>query len=494
MRKYLSLLIGLVVLFAFTPSQTEQTTEKHVSEVVAEINVVNQGNVAFADFFKNKTMRLDYFHTGNSEAEHFATDKIISDGEWYGSKKTLIDELELGYFFLEVIDQETKVLLYSRGYSSVFGEWQTTPEASKEWGTFHESVRFPWPIKPVTVRISKRDGENKFQAVWTYDIDPKSRLVNPTDIKHTEEVVAIHKSGDPNEKLDLVLLGDGYTFDQMDKFIADAKRVTGYLLNAEPYKSRKNDINVWAVKTPSQESGISRPHPEIHKRTALSTHYSSFDSERYVLSYDNKTIRNAASAAPYEFTTILINEQTYGGGGIYKLYTTNAVDNKFAEYLMIHELGHHIADLADEYYSSAISYEAPSIDIEPYETNVTALLDKDNLKWKDLVEEETPIPTPWNKEEFDEYGYAVQKERGELRAARVEESVMEDFFMKAHHKQDEYFSKEEFKNKIGAFEGAKYNQYGLYRSQLDCIMFTRHTTHCKVCQRSISDVIDQYSK
>lgn len=494
MKKLILLLLGVTLFAACTPSNTEQVTQKHASEVVAEINVVNNGNVSFANFFTNKTMRLDYFHTGNSETEHFAADKILSDGEWYGSKKTLIDELELGYFFLEVIDQESKTLLYSRGFSSIFGEWQTTPEATNEWGTFHETVRFPWPLKPVTVRIKKRDGENKFQPVWTYNIDPASRLVNPTDIKHTEEVVAIHKSGDPSEKLDLVLLGDGYTAEQMDKFIEDAKRVTGYLLNAEPYKSRKDDINVWAVKTPSQESGISRPHPEIHKRTALSAHYSSFDSERYVLAYDNKTIRNVASAAPYEFTSILINEQTYGGGGIYKLYTTNAVDNKFAEYLMIHEMGHHLADLADEYYSSAISYEAPSIDIEPYETNVTALLDKDNLKWKHLVEEGTPIPTPWNKKEFDEYGYAVQKERGELRAARVEESVMEEFFMKAHHKQDEFFAVEEHKDKIGAFEGAKYNQYGLYRSQLDCIMYTRHTVHCKVCQNSISTVIDQYSK
>ncbi|MCK5171244.1 MAG: hypothetical protein KAQ75_15305, partial [Bacteroidales bacterium] len=289
MKKLIPILLGLTIMLACTQVQTEKTKDE--SKAITEINVVNKGNVAFDDFFKNKTMRLDYFHTGNSETEHFAADKIISDGEWYGSTKNLVDELELGYFFLEVIDQESKILIYSRGFSSIFGEWQTTPEAQKEWGTFHESVRFPWPLKPVTVRISKRDGENKFQPVWTYNIDPESRLVNPADIKHTEEVVAIHKSGNPNEKLDLVLLGDGYTIDQMDKFIADAKRVTGYLLNAEPYKSRKNDINIWAVKTPSQESGISRPHPEIHKRTALSTHYSSFDSERYVLSYDNKTIR-----------------------------------------------------------------------------------------------------------------------------------------------------------------------------------------------------------
>ena len=494
MKNLILLLLSFIVFYSCTPTQQDQVKEKHPSEVIKEINVVNNGNVNFDNYFINKTMRVDYFHTGNSETEHFAVDKILSDGKWYGSKKVLIDELELGYFFLEVIDQETKTLLYSRGFSSIFGEWQTTPEAENEWGTFHESVRFPWPKNPVTVRLLKRDNLNNFQPIWTYDIDPASRQVNPADIVHHEEVIAIHESGDPNEKLDLVLLGDGYTAEEMDKFVSDAKRVTGYLLSVEPYKSRKDDINVWAVKTPSQESGISRPHPEIHKRTALSAHYSSFDSERYVLSYDNKTIRNVASAAPYEFTSILINEQTYGGGGIYKLYTTNAVDNKFAKYLMIHEMGHHLADLADEYYSSATAYEAPNIDVEPYEINVTALLDKDNLKWKHLVDEETPIPTPWNKEEFDKFSYAVQKERGELRSQRVEESVMEDFFMRAHYKQDTFFAAEKYKDKIGAFEGAKYNQYGLYRSQLDCIMYTRHTEHCKVCQYGISEVIDQYSK
>ncbi len=492
MKKLISVLLGVIVFFACTTSQPEQT--KHASEEIAEINVVNNGNVVFNDFFKNKTMRLDYFHTGNSETEHFAVDKIISDREWYGSTKTLIDELELGLYFYEVIDQETKTLLYSRGYASIFGEWQWTPEAKKEWATFHESIRFPWPLNPVTIILKKRDNQNKFKTIWITDVDPASRQVNPADIAHTEKVDIIHESGAPQEKLDIVILGDGYSTEEMDKFIADANRLGNVLLNAEPFNTRRNDINIWAVETPSQESGVLKPHPGVFKRTALSAHYSSFDSERYVLAYDNKTIRNIASAVPYEFMVILVNEKTYGGGGIYKLYTTVAVDNKFSDYLMIHEMGHHMAGLADEYYSSSTAYEAPSIEIEPWETNITALLDKDNLKWKDLVEDDTPVPTPWNKEEFDAYAYDVQKERKKLRAAKVEESVMEELFMRAHNKQDEFFAAEEYKDKVGAFEGAGYNQYGLYRSQLDCIMYTRHTTFCKVCQRSISNVIDQYSE
>lgn len=492
MKRFLTLLLGIAILFACTPNQPEQV--KHASEEIAEINVVNQGNIAFNDFFQNKTMRFDYFHTGNSETEHFAVDKIISDGEWYGSTKVLIDKLELGLYFYEVIDQETKTLLYSRGFASIFGEWQWTPEAKKEWGTFHESIRFPWPQKPVTIIVKKRDNKNEFQTIWTRDIDPEAREVNPANIAHTEKVDLIHESGNPQEKLDIVILGDGYSAQEMNKFAADAKRLGNVLLSAEPFNSRKNDINIRAIETPSQESGVSKPHPGIFKRTALSAHYSSFDSERYVLSYDNKTIRNVASAVPYELMVILINEKTYGGGGIYNLYTTVAVDNKYSDYIMIHEMGHHIAGLADEYYSSSTSYEAPSIELEPWETNITALKDKENIKWKDLVEEATPIPTPWNKEEFDKHGAEVQKERNALRAAKVPEAEVEDLFMREYNQQNEFYAKEQYKDKVGAFEGAGYNQYGLYRPQLDCIMFTRHTTFCKVCQRSISNVIDQYSK
>ena len=491
MKKIIPILLVLAIFFACNKVQKEQPKENE--KKVKEIEYLIKENLEFSEFFKNKTMRVDYFHTGNSETEHFAVDKIVSDDAWAGSTTQLIDNLELGLYFFEIIDQETKTLLYSRGFASIFGEWQLTPEAA-EWGTFHESIRFPWPIKPVTVVMKKRDSKNVFQTLWTRDIDPDAREVNPAEITHTEKVDVILESGPSNEKLDIVILGDGYSTKEMDKFVSDAKRLGEVLLNAEPFKTRRNDINVWAVETPAQESGVSKPHPGVFKRTPLSAHYSSFDSERYVLSYDNRTIRNVASAVPYEFMVILVNEKTYGGGGIYNLYTTVAVDNKFSDYIMIHEMGHHMAGLADEYYSSSISYEAPSIEVEPWETNITALLDKGNLKWKDLVEEGTPVPTPWNKEEFDKHGYEIQKERKELRAAKVDESVVEDLFMRELNKQDEFYAQEQYRDKVGAFEGAGYNQYGMYRPQLDCIMFTRHNVFCKVCQRSINDVINQYTK
>jgi len=191
---------------------------------------------------------------------------------------------------------------------------------------------------------------------------------------------------------------------------------------------------------------------------------------------------------------ILLNERTYGGGGIYNLYTTVSADNNFAEYIMIHEMGHHFAALADEYYTSSVSYEIPEVKIEPWEVNITALFDKDKLKWKDLVEPGTPLPTPWNKEAFDKAGYAIQKDRDSLRSAMVPETVMEDLFRRQMKEEDSYFAAEQFRDKVGAFEGAGYLAKGLYRPQIDCIMYTRHLVFCKVCSRAIEDVIRQYTE
>jgi len=210
------------------------------------------------------------------------------------------------------------------------------------------------------------------------------------------------------------------------------------------------------------------------------------------LTYDNRTIRDIASQVPYDLMVILINERTYGGGGIYNLYSTVAADNKFSEYIMIHEMGHQIAALADEYYTSAVSYEIPEVKVEPWEPNITALLDKNNLKWKDLVEPGTPLPTPWDKENFDKSGYLFQKERDSLRSAMVPETVVEDLFTRQMDKENEYFAREQYRDKVGAFEGAGYLEKGLYRPQIDCIMYSRHLQFCKVCRLSIKNVIEQF--
>ena len=493
--KKIFLLAALALLMASCsqPSKQQAAAVK-TDSTKAEIQVVDNGNVSFDQYFSDKTMRLDYNHSGNSKEEHFATDRILSDGPWPGSKFVLIDRLDLGLYFFRVVDRESKILLFSRGFATIFGEWQETPDAGKTWGSFHESMRFPWPKKPVTVILGKRDpATNKFKTVWTTDVDPASPDVNPADLVHSNTVDVIQENGPASEKVDIVVLGDGYTKAEMSKFRNDVKRISAVLMAHEPFKSRVKDINIRAIETPSEVSGVCKPLPGVFKRSALGVHYGIFGSERYALSFDNKTIRNVASQVPYEFMLILVNERTYGGGGIYNLFTTVCTDNKYTDYIAVHEMGHHIAGLADEYYTAAVAYEAQDIRLEPWEPNVTAMLDKNNLKWKDLIDAGTPLPTPWNKEAFDKYDYAVQKQRDSLRKAKVPEEVMEALFLKQYRQESEYFAKEKYKDAVGAFEGADYTPKGLYRSQLDCIMFTRHMQFCKVCQRSLIRVMDQFT-
>jgi hypothetical protein len=474
---------------------------KHVLILLTAIIMFGQSsgqqvqNINFKEYFENKTMRVDYFHSGTAAEEHFAIDRILNDGPWSGSKTQLIDNLNFGLYFFVILDLTSGKILYNRGFASIFGEWQTIPDAKEGWGTFHESMRFPWPLKPVKLIVKKRDSENNFIKIWETEIDPASRIVNPAENLKKHNVFNCVENGPVSEKVDIVILGDGYTDAEMEKFHQDVTRMTNELFAVEPFKSRKNDFNVRAIDTPSEVSGVNKPHPGVFKRTSLSVSYGAFDSERYALTYDNRTIRDVAATVPYEFMFILINEETYGGGGIYQLYSTVAVNNKFSDYIFVHEFGHHFAALADEYYTSDVSYESAPITVEPWEANITALLDKENLKWKSLVEKNTPIPTPWDKEKHDNYSFEIQKERKALRAKNAPESEMEALFERERKDLTALLDNMKYSGKVGAFEGGGYMQFGLYRPYADCIMFTRNRQQfCPVCRDAISKVIDMYVK
>jgi hypothetical protein len=463
--------------------------------IVAAIQAWPQGAVNFQKIFTANTMRVDYFHAGTASAEHFSLDRILNDGAWAGSRTVLLDTLNRGLYFYEITDAATGALLYSRGFASIFGEWQSIAEAKTNWGTFHESVRFPWPRQPVVLTISKRDAANKFVPLWNTTIDPAARNVNPAVMQSFFNTKILIENGDPSTHVDLVILGDGYSADEMEKFDDDARRLIQAMFETEPYKSRQADFNVRLVETPAAQSGVNKPHPGSFRRTPLSVSYSAFDSERYALATDNRAIRDAAASVPYDAMFILINEQTYGGGGIYNLYSTVAVDNKFSDYIFVHEFGHSFAGLADEYYTADVSYQVPEITVEPYEPNVTALLDPSALKWRSLVDPKTPVPTPWDKETFDAFSYEIQNERRELRAAKAPEARVETLFARERLTMLEMIGGMEYKNTTGAFEGANYMQHGMYRSAIDCIMFTRNKQEfCPACRRAISQVIDQYSK
>ncbi len=450
----------------------------------------------FDEFFLNKAMRVDYFHAGGLGTESIGLDRIVSDGLWAGSRTRLVDDLNLGKYLFDVIDRRSNRVIYSRGFASIYGEWETTPEYREVYRSFHESLRFPWPKRPVQIVLKVRDAHNGFQQIWSTVIDPASRFVNPADREPLGEVWPLFTHGPPSDKVDLLVIGEGYTEAELDKFHGDATRLVDALFAEEPFKSRRTDFNVWGLDLPSLESGVSRPRAGEFRRTPLSAEYNVFDSERYLLTYDNRALRDAASAAPYEFLEILVNEAQYGGGGIFNFQATAAADTGFAEYVFIHEFGHHFAGLADEYYTSDVAYETGGSEHEePWEPNVTALHDPDALKWGDLVSVDTPLPTPWDKATFESGSNAAQAERGDLRAEGAPETELDRLFTEQMERETALLGGMPHADQVGAFEGASYEPVGLYRPEIDCLMFTRNPVgFCQVCRRAISRVIDQYSR
>lgn len=221
------------------------------------------------------------------------------------------------------------------------------------------------------------------------------------------------------------------------------------------------DFNVAAVYSTSPASGIRLQKPNYYPSNILGCSHYTFGTERYVLSEKEWTIRDYASAVPYVFLVILLNSNKYGGGGIYNLYITASAKSSSSGYVMVHEMGHHIAGLADKYYTGDVAYQVTTPKHEPWEFNITALLNTNNLKWNMMVERTTPIPTPWQKENYEITGKINN-------------------------------SDEEYSDRVGAFEGAGYLSKGMYRPEVDCTMFSHSFTFCRVCQESLNRVIDMY--
>jgi hypothetical protein len=373
-----------------------------------------------------RTLRVDYIHSGGPGGERFTLDAVITEGEWSGSRTQLIDTTDLGKYFLEVIDRSSSRVIYSRGFATMYGEWETTPEFRKKDRSFHESVRLPVPRAPVRISIKKRDAQNVFRPLWGTDVDLRS--ARPARVASVA-VSSLLDSGSPTRKVDLLLISAGYSAAQASKFRADAQRLVNALFALEPFKSRRADFNVKVLQAST---------------SPVRVEFNIFGLERYALASDNRALRTVASAAPYDVIEILANERRYGGGGIFNQQSTVAAGHESAAYVFIHELAHNLAGVGDEYVGTVTYETGAPVKPEPWEPNITALHDPSALKWRDLVEPGTPIPTPMSHA-----------------------------------------------GKVGAFEGAGYEATGLYRPEAACIMGTRTVMNfCRVCQRAINRIID----
>jgi hypothetical protein len=453
--------------------------------------------------FTNATMRVDYYHIGTKGQEQITLDRVYEENTWPGSRVNLLDTLNLGDCLVKVSDLQTNLLLYSRGYSTVFGEWQTTEEAlNGTWRTFQETVRFPFPKRKVNVSFYHRDkfvgaGEvMAFREVFSTVIDPNnSTIVNCEKRRSKFAMFDVMVNGPTDKKVDILILGDGYAKEEIEKFRKDAKHFTEQLFSYQPFKRHKNDFNVRAMEVISDDSGIDMPDQNIWKHTALGTKYNTFGSARYVLTEENRAMRDIADTAPYDFITILVKDNRYGGGGIFNLYTTcftkpaKAGQEWEMDYIYVHEFGHCFGGLGDEYYSSQVSYvDFYPKGIEPWEPNVTRTNTKENLKWHSFISLNTPIPTPWQKVKYD----SIETLRGKL------DRLASDYYEKREgllKNSNDILKDPKWIGIVGAFEGSGYTSKDMYRPAIDCKMFALNPVDFDpVCAAAIERMIEMYTK
>ncbi len=468
--------------------------------------------VAFDDFFANKTLRIDYYHVGDSDDELITLDHMYRQGIWAGNPLHLIDPLGYGRYSVSVYDSASDQLIYSKGYDSYFGEYKTTgPAKDGIRRTFHETVLVPFPLKPVRVVIEVRNKRNEFEKLASFNVDPADYHINTESPVRGDEIIEALNNGDPHEKVDIVIVGDGYTASEREKFRKDLRRYTDIFFSMEPYKSLKKRFNIYGIFSPSPQSGVDEPRQGSYKKTLLGSSFNSLDSDRYLLVEDNKTLRDIAAQVPYDVMMIMVNSKRYGGGGFYGYYSTFTSDGGWNEYVFHHEFGHTFGGLADEYYTTDVAYEDFYPEgVEPFEPNITRMSDPDNLKWKDLLTPGLPVPTEWGQQTYDSLGAAREtlgKDHDEQVTELKAEGVSADSLAKVEKRfrasmkelNDRILSfmqNHPLRGKVGAFEGGGYLPKGIYRPTVNSLMNQFNTSDKSfypVNEQAIRKVIEYYS-
>lgn len=403
--------------------------------------------LAASDFdrhFSAGTLRIDLNHCGDASTESYFLDKIVKEPYWGGSKVYLIDTLGYGNQHLRVYDAATDSLIYSRGYCTLFNEWQATDEARSVRKSYAESVVMPYPKDKVRVEIIARDKRQRESRIFEMTVDPSDYLIiEPRQRYETFDVIY---SGPSEKTIDMAILSEGYTADQKELFENDCRQFAEAILSFSPFKENRRRFNFRAVWVPSEESGVSMPGEGYWRNTALGAKFYTFYSERYQIVDDFQRVRDVAAAVPYDYIYILTSSQKYGGGGIYNFYgISSTADPSNHIKVYVHEFAHLFMGLADEYVGGA-EEGMYDLDSEPWEENITTLKEFDRKQWSRMIDDKTPIPTPPTSR---------------------------------------------YENTLGVFEGGGYNEKGIYRPAMKCLMnsFAGVEEFCPVCKMSLEKTI-----
>lgn len=404
----------------------------------------------FNDFFEDNTLRIDYIFAGDHSNQEIYLDELNKTPLWAGRRHNL-DKLPLeGNGQIVVRDKATNQVIYMHSFSTLFQEWLVEEEATKVRKSFENSFQIPFPKNAITVEVKLKDTHRQPICTLTHEVDPKDPLIVKRGFNYVTENRTLAKGGELDKCIDIAIVAEGYTNAEMDLFYEDAKSAMNAIFSHAPFDQYKNKFNVIAIGCESKDSGVSVPQKEDWKETAIASHFDTFYSDRYLTTLHLKQLNNALAGIPYEHIVILANTDEYGGGGIYNSYTLTTAHHPMFKPVVVHEFGHSFGGLADEYfYDDEFEPQYPN-DTEPWEQNITTLVNF-NSKWKKLIKEGTPIPTPLST------------------------------------KQDEIYTK------VGVFEGAGYSSKGVYRGTQECRMkINEAPTFCPVCQNALQELIEFY--
>lgn len=404
----------------------------------------------FDEWFSDKTLRLDYTFSGDNHNQYIYLDEMRCSDCWYGRRVNLDSLLLQGNGQICMRDSETGRVIYRHSFSSLFQEWQGTEEATRVQKSFENVFLVPFPKRAADITVTLTDTHRKVRGELKHRIDPQDILIRPVNSDSNVSWKYLEKHGDSQDKIDVAFVSEGYLGSEMAVFVQDCMASIAALKAHEPFKSMADRFNFVAVMVPSAEKGVSIPHQKLWKNTALSSSFDTFYSNRYLTTLRLKKLHDVLNNVPYEHIVILANTDNYGGGGIYNSYLMSAAHNKKNLPVVVHEFGHSFAGLADEYYYDdqyEVMYPA---DTEPWEPNITTLVDFKS-KWADMIGSQTKIPT---------------------------EPTGKDLC-----------------TKVGVYEGGGYQSKGVYRPVQECRMKVNEAPFfCPVCERAIRRVIDYNTK
>lgn len=402
----------------------------------------------FEKYFTNQTLRLDYLHIGKNDTEKFEIQKFSAGGIWSGTRSFLIDPNRYGDILFQAYDSASNKLLFTRSYSCLFNEYRATERAKTEIGSFEECINMPFPLKTVRFTFTSYDRKKVGTQIYEGYFNPQHTPTQPFVSEY--KTINLHIGGNPDTCIDVLFIPDGYSTKDKKEMMYDMKRFCKYIKGCSPYKENLQHVNIRAIKGFSEESGITDPNKGIERKTLLNSSYNVIDVDRYLMCLNVWKMNAVADDAPYDVIIIVANSSKYGGGGIYNFYATVNNEGNYSDYVIVHEMGHLIGGLGDEYFTSEVSVQDYyPLDVEPIEPNLTTLVEFDT-KWKDLVDAGTPVPTS-----------AIKK----------------------------------YDNTVGVYEGGGYVAKGVYRPWQHCTMKEiNYNNFCPVCTRTLIQAIDYYSK